>query len=157
MRWRLSFVLILDQFRGSRVHPNIIVSTSSFHPPVGDFHPSIEPSKGTPEKGYDDVIKDGEGLSTLSGRAEWSLMELTLNGLEPRRLGIETSFGTWCKSWIPRMLLTLIRHSASTTTEDLQLTLPSMSPLPTLSSLEKTLMTEMTGEDSLISNQKDYS
>ena len=75
---------------------------------VDGRHPNIVPSRGTPEKGYDYAVKDGDivcgGLRRGTASAEVEMGRLAISGLRLRVRRIENSFGNFVTSWIPRVL-----------------------------------------------------
>lgn len=60
---------------------------------VGDHHPNISPSYGTPEKGFDYAIKDGDVVAGgLSDQMEKQFLDLLIHGLQSSWRRVEESF-----------------------------------------------------------------
>ena len=60
---------------------------------VGNRHPNISPSYGTPEKGYDYAIKDGDVVGGGSrDLAELQFQKMVMSGLKLSWQRVETSF-----------------------------------------------------------------
>ena len=93
---------------------------------------------------------------TVPFRAEAEIARLLQNGLKLRMQAIESRFGIWYINWIQKVRQLISPHFKSTVTGSSQLSLPSMSPLETLASLEERLMEEMTGYHSLVSDLENH-
>ena len=85
-------------------------------------------------------------------RAEAEIARLLLSGLRLRQQAIENRFGIWYINWIQKVRQLISPNFKSTVTGSLHLSLPSMSPLGTLSSLEEMLMDEIAGYFKLASD-----
>lgn len=89
-------------------------------------------------------------------RAEAEIARLLLNGLKLRQQAIESRFGIWYMNWIQKVRQLISPHFKSTVTGSSHLSLPSMSPLETLSSMEEMLMEEIAGYYSLASDLENH-
>ena len=123
---------------------------------VDGRHPNIEQSRGTPEKRATTMQLKMETSSsealTDPHRAEAEIARLLLSGLRLRQQAIENRFGIWYINWIQKVRQLISPNFKSTVTGSLHLSLPSMSPLGTLSSLEEMLMDEIAGYFKLASD-----
>ena len=120
---------------------------------TGGRHPNVEPSRGTPEKGWDYAVKDGDVVyKSLDrpGRAEEAMAELVISGLRSRVRAIESRFGIWSMNWIQRAQHVLSPNFKSTATGNLLLCLPSMLHQTESVSPAEMLTEEMIGYNNLV-------
>ena len=119
---------------------------------VDDHHPNIMPSRGTPEKGYDYAIKDGDVICGGLGRPTTS------------RTGNSTANSKWAEItsatdreqfWElvhrldPKVQLALSRNSPNTVTGSSLFMLPNIHRQPELNSLMEGLMDDLIGYNNL--------
>lgn len=98
-----------------------------------------------------------EASNGQSERAELELGRLLISGLRSRVQRIESHFGNFVMSWIPKLLLAHSGSSQSMQTGDLPRSLPSMSHHEDLSLLGEMLMVEMSGYNQLVSDWANHS
>ena len=122
---------------------------------VDGRHPNIEQSRGTPEKGYDYATKDGDIVfrsldrPTPSGGGN---SKTVAKWTEITTASDRESFWDLVHQLIQKVRQLISPNFKSTVTGSLHLSLPSMSPLGTLSSLEEMLMDEIAGYFKLASD-----
>ena len=122
---------------------------------VDGRHPNIEQSRGTPEKGYDYATKDGDIVfrsldrPTPSGGGN---SKTVAKWTEITTASDRESFWDLVHQLDPKVRQLISPNFKSTVTGSLHLSLPSMSPLGTLSSLEEMLMDEIAGYFKLASD-----
>jgi hypothetical protein len=83
-------------------------------------------------------------------RAEVAVYQMWKNGLSSRVQLIVSRFGDWYTNWIPKVRLVIFANSKHIVTGSMLLLSESTKHLSGLSSMEETLMEEMSGYDKLV-------
>ena len=119
---------------------------------VDHHHPNIEPSKGTPEKGYDYAIKDGDVICGGLGRPNASrTRDSNAHSRWTEITSAENREQFWelVHSLDPKVQRALLRNSQSTVTGNSQFVLPIIHRQADLNSLMGLLMDDLIGYTNL--------